>query len=561
MAQVVQQQFVQVGERRVLVRHAGQGPALLLLHQSPQSSRVFEPWMQTLAQRYAVFAPDTPGFGHSDPLPLLQPTIPDFARALGRLLQVLGLQRVVLFGVHTGAVVAARLAMEQPERVAALVCDGLAAFNSEERRPLLDGYLPPFEPVWDGSHLLWLWARIREQNLFFPWQKADASQRLAYPLPPPNKLHDDVMDVLAAGDGYRAGYRAPFLYEQGAASVSALRVPAHIVYGDTDVLASHAQRLGTPPAGVHIEHIASSALQGHCEALFAQHANKACQVRALDRVHAATSATLATRQLLSTPLGRLSVHRDRPDRAVGEWVLPDIGHSALLGDTGVSSTARLTLELPGHGASSGWLETAADLRQVAAACADAALETAADSVFAPVTLVAHGGSAALAVLMAQHLGPRCAGLVLHAPLPLNAEEAAHFLGGLPDPTPDAHGGHLLACWNWLRLKALFRPWLTADANAAVAAGASPPFRLHGHVVEMLRAGPLFAALWRGALAVDLHAASASLRCPVTVLPGADAALQAMAARLGAATTLAPGSLHNPATASLPVQPPHHWSTE
>jgi len=94
------------------------------------------------------------------------------------------------------------------------------------------------------------------------------------------------------------------------------------------------------------------------------------------------------------------VHRDRPERAVGEWVLPDIGHSALLGDAGMSIMARLTPDLPEHGASSGW------------------------------------------------------------------SEAARFVAGLPDPTPDAHGGHLVACWNWLRLKASFRLWLTSQPATA-----------------------------------------------------------------------------------------------
>ena len=32
----VARQFVQVGARRVLLRHAGQGPAVLLIHQSPR---------------------------------------------------------------------------------------------------------------------------------------------------------------------------------------------------------------------------------------------------------------------------------------------------------------------------------------------------------------------------------------------------------------------------------------------------------------------------------------------------------------------------------------------
>ena len=60
-------QFVQLGERKVFLRAAGQGPTLLLLHQSPQNSRALIPWIERLSANYAVFAPDTPGFGYSDP--------------------------------------------------------------------------------------------------------------------------------------------------------------------------------------------------------------------------------------------------------------------------------------------------------------------------------------------------------------------------------------------------------------------------------------------------------------------------------------------------------------
>ena len=85
--QKIREQFVQVNGRHVLVRYAGRGPAILLLHQSPQNSRALIPWIERLAQSYAVLAPDTPGFGFSDPPPLAQPTIPDYAAALNALLK------------------------------------------------------------------------------------------------------------------------------------------------------------------------------------------------------------------------------------------------------------------------------------------------------------------------------------------------------------------------------------------------------------------------------------------------------------------------------------------
>lgn len=110
-----------------------------------------------------------------------------------------------------------------PEKVVALVCDGYARFSTTEREALLAHYLPPFEPTWDGSHLIWLLARMREQHLFFPWHDHSQPARLSYPSPAPAHLHDDVMHLLDAGDSYRTGYRAPFLYDDDATAAARLR--------------------------------------------------------------------------------------------------------------------------------------------------------------------------------------------------------------------------------------------------------------------------------------------------------------------------------------------------
>ena len=51
----------------IFYREAGPGdaPTLLLLHGFPSSSRMFEPLLTRLSDRYHLIAPDYPGFGHS----------------------------------------------------------------------------------------------------------------------------------------------------------------------------------------------------------------------------------------------------------------------------------------------------------------------------------------------------------------------------------------------------------------------------------------------------------------------------------------------------------------
>src|ERR1700674_2231855 len=52
----------------IFYREAGpkDAPAILLLHGLPSSSRMYEPLLSRLADRYHLIAPDYPGFGHSD---------------------------------------------------------------------------------------------------------------------------------------------------------------------------------------------------------------------------------------------------------------------------------------------------------------------------------------------------------------------------------------------------------------------------------------------------------------------------------------------------------------
>lgn len=507
-------QFVDVGVRRVLVRHAGRGPALVLVHQSPQSSQALLPWIEELAERFAVFAPDTPGFGHSDPLALAQPTIPDLAAALGRLLQALDLGPVLLYGVHTGAAIAARLARDAPQQVAALVCDGLSAFTADERQPLLEGYLPPFEPAWDATHLLWLWARIREQRLFFPWHVGTKSARLALPVTPTEQIHADVMDVLCAGDGYRAGYRAPLLYEHGAAGAAQITVPAWFLYRRADVLRAHMERLPALPANVRSREVADAdELLQQMVVAFADVGAGLAQIDAGQQVHAAASAD---HRIAAGPSGALAWRRAGPlaNRAV--VLIPDLGTAACVPDDRAPGEQAFALDWPGHGASFGW--TQAPGLEALAEQALAALESLG---LKRVALRGQGAGAALAVLIARRLGARCESLHLVDPLPLTAGERATFLAGLPDPAPHDTGAHLIAAWNWARAKHLFWPWRASDAQAAILAAAPPPRRVHADVVEMLRAGALLPGLWREALLLDLPTLVAAISVPLRVSSSSD----------------------------------------
>lgn len=130
------------------------------------------------------------------------------------------------------------------------------------------------------------------------------------------------------------------------------------------------------------------------------------------------------------------------------------------------------------------------------------------------SVTAEGGAGALAAALAARAaraGCDCQAVRLVNPMPLNDVERSQFLSLLPDATPHSTGAHLIAAWNWARMKHLFWPWQVQSAAAVRTIDAPAPFRLHAEVLEVIRAGPLFVALWQQALSTDLCTALASFQ--------------------------------------------------
>ncbi|GHE84071.1 hypothetical protein GCM10017786_14300 [Amycolatopsis deserti] len=98
----------------------GDGPAVLLLHQTPRSLDEFRELQPLLAAGHRTIAIDMPGFGNSTPLPAPQ-RIEDYARGTLAALDALGVARAAVLGHHTGGAVAVEIAAAAPGRVSALV--------------------------------------------------------------------------------------------------------------------------------------------------------------------------------------------------------------------------------------------------------------------------------------------------------------------------------------------------------------------------------------------------------------------------------------------------------
>jgi pimeloyl-ACP methyl ester carboxylesterase len=209
---VVRRAFADLAHGQVHYRYAGiDGPVVVLLHAGPGSAKQLEWLAANLAARFRIIVPDMPGNGDSEPLSIENPTIADYAAALVALLDTLGLDRVHVYGTHTGASIAAELAIGAPGRVGQIVMDGLGVFAPARRDEFLAHYAHPFTPDLDGAYLLRAFHFLRDQYLFFPWyDRTSEGLRDSAALPPPRELHAWLVEVLKAAETYPRAYRAAF---------------------------------------------------------------------------------------------------------------------------------------------------------------------------------------------------------------------------------------------------------------------------------------------------------------------------------------------------------------
>ncbi len=153
---------------------AGDGPALVMVHQSPDSMVQFEPVMSLLADRgLHAIAVDIPGYGMSD-TPDHPPAITEYAQIVPAILDHFGLRSGHVLGHHTGALIVTEAALSFPERVDKLILNGPLPLTDQEREYFKGSMAAEktWAPKWDGSHLIERWAfRYRAQK---QWNDLDA---------------------------------------------------------------------------------------------------------------------------------------------------------------------------------------------------------------------------------------------------------------------------------------------------------------------------------------------------------------------------------------------------
>jgi len=189
---MIRRAFQDTPEGAIHYATAGEGPPVLLLHQTPRSWDEYRDAIPILARERRVIAMDTIGYGDSYK-PARRCGIEDYARGAIALLDALGIGTTAVVGHHTGAVIAMELAAACPERVERLVLSAspwldAAAREARQGRVIVDHV----EEKPDGTHVAELWQQ----------------RRRFYPKDRPDLLHRFVADALKAGGKLKEGHEA-----------------------------------------------------------------------------------------------------------------------------------------------------------------------------------------------------------------------------------------------------------------------------------------------------------------------------------------------------------------
>ena len=406
--------------RRVHYRRAGTGPLLLMVHQSPRSSGEYEELMQQWGAHFTCIAPDTPGFGQSEPLPQEAPDINDYADALVGLLDALGIERLPAYGFHSGAIILITALKRHPTRFSGIAAGGYAVWTEAEKQAFGANYTPPFLPKPYGEHLVWGWNRVLEQAWFFPWYDARSESRMASAHDDPSNVHEIVLEILDAGDSFRLGYAAVLQAPRDIPPPDCDASPVLISAYDSDPLQAHIDRLGPMPKGWEARKVGTLADHQAASLAFLQgllrtegEPNADAHQGFMPIRTAGFDGLIHWRRAAHDPAPVLQVH----------------GPGQALDCLALTGTA---IDLPGHGLSSPW-------------------DGSPPSNWAAWQAVIQACAAALG--LAEVALPR-------API---GDPARLF----PDLAPDRFGSYLTQAWAIIRARHFFAPWYQACAASAL----------------------------------------------------------------------------------------------
>lgn len=396
---------------------------------------------------FTCIAPDSPGYGQSEPLPIISPDINDFGDGLIEFLDVLGVKEVGMYGFHSGGAIAMNAHVRNPGRFTALACGGYPIWTDAEMALYASGYLPSFKPTGYGEHLTWVWSRILEQSWFFPWFKTEESTRLPNAHEDIARVNAQVLELLDAGDNYQHGYRAVLSAPSDIPEAPEKHNPVLIATYQGDPLLIHLDRLPALPAGWST---GSAENPAALEDLFGDFLKK-YPGPSYESFNADTN-----RGFVSVETAHFNgVIQWSGDLNASKLTLHNVGESSEL----VEAEQALVIDLPGHGLSSD-MSDAATLTDWAVVIKSAVTNLGAKNV---TCVEGDQLSALLALAIGKSIGADCVCATnAHIPQDGNTWQSLQA-----DLTPDRFGSHLNKAWQVVRATQFFWPWFEAKNSNAI----------------------------------------------------------------------------------------------
>ena len=192
------------------------GTPIVLLHGEPASSWVYTPLIEALAQHRPVYALDTIGMGDSDPCPFENPAVTDFASITAEAIENLFSNPVHLYGSLGGGRIAVEIALAKPNLAAKLVIDGVGVQRPNDQQDHTVNYVPDTSIDDHGRQFLNLFAFVRDQYLYWPWNARKVKNQRGIDLPAAQVLHDKTMEVLKGKDTLDRLTRTAFSHDMPA---------------------------------------------------------------------------------------------------------------------------------------------------------------------------------------------------------------------------------------------------------------------------------------------------------------------------------------------------------
>lgn len=478
----IEKNYAEVNGRAAHYRTCGSGPSVVLLHDSPRSSRLHLDTMRQLGRQFRVYCLDTPGYGNSDPIGLPNPTIGDFGSFLDETLAVLGISHAPLYATHTSA----KIALSYAAGGAAtplLILDGLSIPAEPATEEFIASYLRPFQPDASGAYLAREWSHVRDMLRWFPWFDNRSENRIAMEAPSPEWMADYVIDLCAAGPNYCDAY-APALRYAPMDDLQRCRVPTIVAAREDDVLYSYLDRvpLSSNPH-LAVERIAPD--RATWLAWLEERLEAACDRQSPSLPSTKAHGRREGASYVRATHGQIRFFRAGPAKGVPLLILdtPTTRHALTWQQALAEVRDTIVPDLPGFGESDPLPNpTSDDIADCLAALLDGLDVTRVD-------VLGLGLASGLAVDMAARHPGRVRGLALDGVPPVDIAAAAAMAKCLcPEfPFDAAAGAHLHRIWHMLRDSEVQWPWF--DPSPAAARTIAPSFEatsLHRALTEILK---------------------------------------------------------------------------